>query len=321
MGGAASARAFLATYGTVLGAVAIFVTFSVLEPNFLSTTNLLNILRQISYLTILSLGFSLALITAELDLSFANVASLAAVVTAGLIHTRHDVWLAVAAGLAIGLAFGLVNGTIVTRLKIPSLIATLATAAIANGFAFMITGGVAFVGRWPEDFLFLGRGRILGVPMLVIWMALAALLALFVIKQTRLGMHMVATGEAEDAARLAGISTRRMKLLGLAFSGLCAGVAAVLLTSSLSSAGPTTAGDFLLTSIAAVLLGMTTIEPGRPNIGGTVVGALTIGMLANGLVLMGAPYYIQDIVLGIIIIGAVSISSTTLARAAFGMNR
>jgi ribose transport system permease protein len=150
-------------------------------------------------------------------------------------------------------------------------------------------------------------------------MIIIALISLFVMKQTRLGIHMVFTGEADEAARLGGIRVKRMKILGLAISGLLAGVTAVLLAASLSSAAPTSAGDFMLTSMAAVLLGMTMVEPGRPNVLGSFIGALTIGILSNGLVLMGAPYYVQDILLGIIIVASVSISASTITKAAFSV--
>lgn len=309
---------FLVRYGTALGAVALFIAFALAAPNFLALGNLLNISRHISFMAILAIGFTLALTAGELDLSFANVCSLAAVTCAGLVHHQHPVALAIAAALAIGLTFGVLNGVLVTAVKIPSLIATLATAAAANGFAFMITGGVAFVGRWPTGFTDLGRATILGLPILALWVALASCLALFVLKQTRLGVHLLATGEAPEAARRAGIATRRVKIIGLGLSGLAAGVTAVLLSAALSSAAPTAAGDFLLSGIAAVLLGMTMFEPGRPNVPGTLVGALTIGMLANGLVLLGIEYYWQDIALCLIMVASVAISSTSLKQAAFG---
>jgi ribose transport system permease protein len=314
-----AASRLLATYGTALAALIVFVFFAVAAPNFSNLANLLNVLKQVSFLAILGLGFGLAFITAELDLSFASVCSFAAVAVGGLIHHGTLPAAAVACGLAVGLAAGLLNGLLVTRLKIPSLIATLATASIANGLAFAVTGGVAFVGRWDPAFLALGRGSVLGVPALVLWMAGAAALVLFVLKETRFGLHLVFTGEAAEAARLAGIKVRRMKILGLAGSGFAAGLTAVLLTAHLNSAAPNMAGDFLLNAIAAVLLGMTMFEPGRCNVPGTLLGAALIGMLGNGLVLLGAPYYVQDIMLGIIIVASVALSAATLKQAAFGI--
>lgn len=312
-------RGFIGTYGTALAGLAVFLFFMAAAPNFANPVNLLNILKQVSFLAILGIGFTFALTTGELDLSFANLASLAAVATGGLIHNGYPPALAIAAGLALGTAGGVLNGVLVTRVKVPSLIATLATASIANGVAFYLTAGVAFVGRWDPGFVALGRAHVLGVPVLVLWMAAVVLVALFVLKNTRTGFHMVCTGEAEEPARLAGIRVRSMKLLGLTLSGALAGVTAVLLTANLSSAAPTMAGDYLLTAIAAVLLGMTMFEPGRPNVLGTLVGGVVIGVLSNGLILLGADYYVQDIVLGLIIIGSVALSASTLKKAAFGV--
>ncbi len=312
-------KTFIGKYGTALGGLGVFIFFAIAADNFLNPGNLLTVLKQISYLTILSVGFSFALTTSELDLSFANVCSLATVVTGGLIHYNHPIWLAIACGLLTGGTAGFLNGLIVTRLKVPSLIATLGMASIANGAAFWITEGVAYVGRWPQAFVWLGRGELLGLPMLAVWMILVSLAALFVMKQTRLGIHLVFTGEADEAARLGGINVRKMKILGLFLSGLMAGLTAVLLAASLSSAAPTSAGDFMLTTMAAVLLGMTMIEPGRPNILGSLIGALTIGILSNGLVLLGAPYYAQDIILGLIIIASVGLSASTVTKAAFSV--
>jgi ribose transport system permease protein len=312
-------RHILANYGTAIAALALFVFFCAAADNFVNPTNLLNVGKQVSFLAILAIGFSIAFTVAELDLSFAAVCSLCAVIVGGLIFHKVSPLFAVAAALGSGLAAGILNGVLVTRLRIPSLIATLAMASIATGTAFAITGGVAFVGRWDPAFLALGRGSVLGIPALILWTATVALVALFVLKQTRLGMHLVFTGEAEEAARLAGVKVRRMKVLALAFAGLCAGLVGTLLAATLNSAAPDMAKDYLLTSIAAVLLGMTMFEPGRCNVPGTLVGAATIGMLGNGLVLMGAPYYVQDIMLGFIIVASVAVSASALKKAAFGI--
>ncbi|QDL93840.1 ABC transporter permease (plasmid) [Paroceanicella profunda] len=309
-------KAVIGKYGTALAGLAVLIVLVIFARNFASVANLTNVLKQTSFLAILAVGFTFALITSELDLSFANICSLAAVVCGGMIHGGIAWPLAVLAALAVGTAGGLLNGLIVTRAKVPSLITTLGTASVANGIAFMLTGGVAFVGRWDAGFLALGRSSIAGVPVLIFFMAAVVALGWLVSRQTRMGRHMQATGEAEEAARRAGIATRRMKVIGLSLSGITAGIAAVLLVASLSSAAPQMAGDYLLNGIAAVLLGMTMYDPGRPNIAGTFTGALIIAVLGNGLVLLGAPYYLQDIVLGVIVIGSVSLSASVLKKAA-----
>jgi ribose transport system permease protein len=310
-------RELIGRYGTALAGLALILFFLIFAPNFASTMNIINVLKDTSFLAILALGFALAFTVAELDLSVAEMASLAAVVCGWLVHAQYPPAVAVSAALGVGIVLGTLNGYGVTVLRIPSLIMTLGTAAIAKGFAFMITQGVAFVGRWPVGFTGLARGYSFGIPNLVLWMAGATLFAYGLVKWTRTGAHMVATGEADEAARLAGIATARMKRIGLLLSGVFAGLMAMLLAANLSSAAPNMAGDYLLYAIAAVLLGMTMFEPGKPNIPGTVFAALVLKVLGNGLVLMGAPYYIQDIVLGAIIIGSVAFSASAMKKAAF----
>ncbi len=312
-----SMRRVLTRYGTALAGAALFAVFAATAPVFLTPENLLLILKETAFLGILSIGFTLALITAEIDLSVAEVASLAAVVTGALVHGGTAPWIAVCAGLAVGTLCGAANGVAVTVLKVPSLIATLGVAAIAKGLSFMLTQGVAFVGRWPVSFTGLARGTLGGVPNLAWWLGGVALAAWVLVKWTRTGAHLVATGEADEAARLAGIRTLAMKRLALTLAGACAGLTAVLLAASLSSAAPAMANDHFLYAIAAVLLGMSMFEPGRPNIPGTLVAAFTLKVLGNGLVLLGAEYYWQDIVLGAIILASVAISASGTGRAPF----
>ncbi|MGE7469110.1 ABC transporter permease [Bosea sp. NPDC003192] len=310
-------REIIGRYGTALAGFALIVFFVAFAPNFATTMNIVNVLKDTSFLAILALGFALAFTVAELDLSIAEMASLAAVVCGWLVQLQYPPLVAVLAALSVGALLGGLNGYGVTVLRIPSLIMTLGTAAIAKGFAFMITQGVAFVGRWPTGFTGLARGYTFGIPNLVLWLAGVTLFAWGLVKWTRTGAHMVATGEADEAARLSGIATGKMKRIGLLLSGILAAITAVLLAANLSSAAPNMAGDYLLYAIAAVLLGMTMFEPGKPNVPGTVFAALVLKVLGNGLVLLGAPYYVQDIVLGVIIIGSVAFSASAMKKAAF----
>lgn len=310
-------REIIGRFGTAIAGLLLIAFFVAFAPNFATPGNIVNVLKDTSFLAILALGFALAFTVAELDLSVAEVASLAAVVCGWLVQLRYPPELAVAAGVAVGVVFGAANGFGVTRLRVPSLIMTLGTAAVAKGSAFMITQGVAFVGRWPVSFTGLSRGSTAGIPNLLLWLGAVGLFAYILVKWTRTGAHMVATGEADEAARLAGIETGRMKRIGLLLSGVLASIVAVLLAANLSSAAPNMAGDYLLYTIAAVLLGMTMFEPGKPNVGGTIFAALVLKVLGNGLVLLGAPYYAQDIVLGAIIIGSVAFSASAMKKAAF----
>lgn len=312
-------KRFIEVYGTFVAGIVLFVFMVIFAKNFGSTANLLNVMKQASFLSILAIGFTFALISSELDLSFANVCTLSAIVIGALISSDVFWPIAAGAGLAVGIFAGLLNGFLVTFLKVPSLISTLGTASIASGLAFMITGGVAFVGRWDPNFLYLARGKIGPVPVIILFTLAFFLAALVLSTQTRTGVRLQATGENEEAARRAGINTRKYKILGLTLAGFSAGVTAIFLVASLSSAAPQMAGDFLLNGIAATLLGMTMFTPAKPNILGTFVGSLIIVILSNGLVLLGAQYYIQSIMLGIIIIASVAVSASVLKKAAFAL--
>lgn len=313
----ASFTSWAERYGTAVAGAAVLLGCALVAPTFTEGQNLLNIGKDAVYLAILSLGFTLALLVAELDLSVADVASLSAVCTGFLVQQGLPPLTCAGAGLLVGVLAGMLNGAAVTVLRVPSLIATLGTAAIARGLSFGLTGGVAFVGRWPRGFTGLSRGSVAGVPALLLWAASAGLLAWWMVKRTRTGAHMTATGEAEEAARLAGVPTAGMKRLGLGLAGGCAGLAGVLLVASLSSAAPNMAGDLFLYAIAAVLLGMTMFEPGRPNVPGTLFSVLVLKALGNALVLAGAQYWVQDVVLGMVIIGSVAASAGLLRQAAF----
>ena len=304
-------------FGTVVAGLVLIAVFIAFAPNFASPANIINVLKDTSFLAIMALGFTLALTVAELDLSVAEIASLSAVVVGWLVQLKFDPILAVLAALAVAALFGAINAFGVTVLRVPSLITTLGTAAIARGCAFMITQGVAFVGRWPVGFTGLARGLTFGIPNLVLWLAGVTATSWFLLAWTRTGAHMIATGEAEEAARLSGVATARMKRLGLLLSAVLSGITAILLAANLSSAAPNMAGDYFLYAIAAVLLGMTMFQPGQPNVAGTVFAALVLKVLGNGLVLLGAAYYVQDIVLGLIMIGSVTASTLVTRRPAF----
>jgi ribose transport system permease protein len=301
-------------YGTIFAFLALFLVFSLGVKGFADPENILNILTQISLLTIIALGFTMVLIVGELDLSFANVASLSSVIVAGLMMHGISPLLAVLACIAMGAVFGLVNGLLVTRVGIQSLITTLATGIIANGLIYMYTKGVSFYSDMSPAFLVMGRGKIGPIPVLVLIMLFVLVTAHVLVKWTVAGTCLQATGGNPSAARLAGVNIRFYKVLGLVMCGVGAALTGVLLTSRLGAANPEGAGGFLMEGFAIVLLGQTAFTVGRANPLGTFVGALIIGTLNNGLTLLGAQYYMQDIVKGLIIILAVVVSSLQTKR-------
>lgn len=310
-------NAIISRFGTAIAGLGMVFLFMVFAPNFASVSNLVNVLAEMAFLAILATGFTMALTVAEIDLSVADVASLAAVVCGWLIQMNYPVFIATSAALMVGCASGLINGWGVTSLRVPSLIMTLGTASMAKGLSFMVTQGVAFVGSWPVAFTGLARGTSFGVPNLLVWLATITLFTHGWVNWTRIGAHLSATGEADEAAYRAGIAIGRMKRLGMTVSAILASVMAVLLIANLSSAAPGMAGDYLLYALASTLLGMTMFQPGKPNVMGTVFSAFVLKATGNGLVLLGAPYYMQDIVLGVAIVGSVAFSASAVKKAAF----
>ena len=307
-------RRLLTRLGTILALLILTIVFSVAVPGFVRSENLLNILRQIALLLIISEGFTMCLIVGELDLSFANVASLASALVAGLIIRGHNPAVAILLSLLVGLAFGIGNGLLVTKIGISSLITTLASGIVAGGMVYMYTKGVSFYGNMPELFLALGRGSIGPIPVLVIIMFAVLIGAHVLINRTTVGRYMEATGGNKVAAMLAGINTDFYKILGMALSGLGAAVTGILLTSRLGAANPEGASGFLMDAFATALLGQTVINVGQPSPLGTFIGALLIGVLNNGLTLLGAQYYVQDITKGTIIILSVVVTSLQAKR-------
>jgi ribose transport system permease protein len=300
---------FLTKYGTIMALIIISTFLSIKVTGFMAPENLLNILRQISLLAIISEGFTMCLIVDELDLSFPQVASLSSVLVAGLIIKGMDPLSAVGIALAVGLAFGLAGGLLVTKVGIPSLITTLATGIIAGGMIYMYTKGVSFYGQMPEGFLLMGRGFVGPVPSLVLIMFIVVFASQLMVSRTKAGKYMQATGANQLAARLAGINTDNYKILALTLSALAAAFTGILLTSKLGAANPEGATGFMMDAFASALLGMTVLSVGRANPFGTFIGALIIGILNNGMTLAGYPYYTQDITKGAIIILSVAMTS------------
>ncbi len=299
-----------ARYGTVAAALVIFIAFALASDRFLSVNNISNILIQISVLMIVSSGLTFAVASGEFDLSVGQVASLSGVLVAGLmIWASLPVALAIPLAVLAGVAIGVVNGLLVTRLRIPSLIATLAMGPIALGLNYAYTNGDSIYASMPREFYFIATGKILGIVPVPVVIALVIVGIFYVLlNKTRLGRGVVATGANIQAARLSGIAVNRCRLIALALSGLGAAMGGVMLTARLGT-GQSGAGDaYLLDSLTAVFLGMTAFKPGRATVQGTLVGVVIIGMLDNGLNLLGAPFYLQNEVRGLVMIAAVSLA-------------
>ena len=293
-------------YGTALTALLIVVGFSLLSPTaFFSVANAVNITRQISFLVIIGMAATFVMVVGEFDLSVGALASLGGVIAAQLAVRGVPVPLCFVIAALAGLGTGLVSGLLITRFRLLSFITTLAMGTVLGGVIFWMTGGATVFENIPDRFSALGRASFFGVPALSLLMAAVVLLAWFVLTHTPFGRRLYAVGGNEAAARVAGIATDRHKTLAFAVSGLLAALTGALLASRLGSAQPTGGNGLFLPAYAAAFLGMTAFKDGVPNVFGTVLGALIIGILANGLTILQVPTFLQDVITGLIVILAI----------------
>ncbi|MGN6144012.1 MAG: ABC transporter permease [Mesorhizobium sp.] len=301
----------LRRYGTLLALLVICVLLALTTPRFLTVSNLSTVLVQLSMLVVVASGLTVVVASGEFDLSVGAVAGLAGVLTTGLLaHLGTDVGPAVGAGIAVGAVVGLLNGILVAVVGLPSLIATLGMISVVTGLNQWYTQGQAVYGGLPDSFAVLGRGALFGIPVPILIMLAIVVISYILLERSATGRHLYTIGDNKDVARLAGISVRWNKIFALVFCGACAGLAGVIMASRLGSGQPAAGDHFLMDGLAAVFLGMTAFSLGQANLRGTVVGALIIGVLRNGFNLLGWPYYIQDIAMGVIMIGAITVAAS-----------
>jgi ribose transport system permease protein len=309
-------KEILATFQSVIALVVMLVAMSLASDKFLTMENGMNVLRQISINLCLSIGMTLVILSGGIDLSVGSVLAFSGAIAAGLLKNgaavpafgvalQFTVSGAIFAGLLAGLFFGWANGFVITRFRLPPFVATLGMLSIARGATQLWTGGFPITGLGPQ-FGGLGTGHFLGVPMPV-WIS-GALVAVFVLvtKKTRFGRHLYAVGGNERAAQLTGLNLNRIKIAVYALGGLLAGVGGLLLTARLDSATPNAGLGYELDSIAAVVIGGTSLSGGRGSILGTVLGCLIIGVLNNGLFLLNVSPFWQQVIKGIVILAAVA---------------
>lgn len=293
------------------------VALSVATESFLSVDNLLNVLRQISINLCLSLGMTMVVISGGIDLSVGSVLALSGAVAAGLLKQRipitpldsaiqFTVFGAIVAGLATGLAAGWCNGLAITRFRLPPFVATLGMLSIARGLTMLWTGGFPLT-NLGKEFRYMGTGFALGVPMPIWISALLAAMCYVITRRTRFGRYLYAIGGNERAARLSGIDVPRIKRRVYTLAGGLAGVAGLHMAARLDSATPNAGTGFELDSIAAVVIGGTSLSGGRGSICGTVLGCLIIGVLNNGLVLLEVSPFWQQVIKGFVILAAVAV--------------
>lgn len=303
-------KEFLRKYGTVIAAIIIFIVFSLTAKNFFTSTNLLMLLRQMSMLTIISLGFTFVMGAGGFDMSIGNATGLINIILALVLLNTSSFWLALLGALAVGITIGIVNGTLAAYIGLPDFIATFAVGSIVYGIKMLITRGnpIFFDDTVPKIFFFIGQGYVGPIPFPVILMALFVIFAIFILNKTSLGRRIYAIGGNPVASLYAGINVKAYRLITFVISGISVAIASVILTSRLGSAQPLAGEEFLLDAISVVFLSTTMFGEGEPTASGTFVGALIISMLNNGLTMLNVPYYFQYITKGTVVIFAVIIS-------------
>ena len=308
---AKAALGFLARYGTIVGLALMIATFSVISPvAFPTLANGVNVLNQASLAMIIAGGLTLAVIVGELDLSIGFAASMEGVLVTGLIvHTGLPIPVAILAVIGVGALIGLMNGLIVTKARVNSVIATLGMGTIIVGLNFAYSSGVPIVAGVPEAFLDISLGRFYGIPHNIIIMVLVLGFLWFVVERTSVGQAIQAVGGNPAAARLSGINVDGIKILGFVVSGVCAAITGILLAARLGSGTTSAADSYLLTAFAAVFLGSATLRDGEFHVFGTFIGVLIIAIGFNGLAIFGAPTWTQFVFQGAILILAVGLSS------------
>ena len=306
---------------TFIALIAVLVFFSIAAPNFLSTANLILMSKHVALNAFLAMGMTFVIITGGIDLSVGSIVGLCGMVAGYLVLNGIDLQIGYTVyfnvfeialiTLAVGILIGAVNGLLITRLNVAPFIATLGVLYVARGLALLSSDGRTFpnlVGK-PEfgttGFGFLGAGRLLGLPVAIWILIVVALAAAYLAKYTPLGRHIFAVGGNERASRISGVRVNMVKMFVYMFSGFCAAIVGLIISSELMASHPATGESFELNAIAAAVLGGTSMSGGRGTIGGTIVGAFVIGILSDGLVMMGVSSFWQMVIKGLVIIVAV----------------
>lgn len=301
---AAAVKKIFSTYSLYILLLVLIIVVSVLNTNFLSAQNIKNIFQQVSINGILAVGMTFVIITGGIDLSVGSLLGFSGVIAASLVSGGGNPLLAVLAGIAAGLVFGVVNGVLVSYAKIVPFIVTLGMLSIARGFTNVYTHGSPII-KLNKAFTALGQSSFLGIG-LPVWIFVCMLLVGYVLLHTtKLGRYTLAVGGNESAAKTSGINTAKIKMFAYTFTGFCCGLAGILMTAKTNAGAPNAGTGYELDAIAAAIIGGTSPSGGKGSIFGTLLGVLIFGIIQNALDILNVSSYIQQVIKGLIIIGAV----------------
>lgn len=300
----ANVKANISKYKSLIGLVLLCIVITIVTPNFLSVSNITNVFTQVSVNAIIAIGMTFVILTGGIDLSVGSTLAISGAIGASIVKSTGNVFLAIIVAAVIGIAVGLINGLLVSKGKLQAFIVTLATMTIFRGATLVFTDGTP-ISKLPEVFVKIGNGKLGFMPIPVIITIIIAIIAVYALSQTRFGRYLYALGGNEDASRLSGINTDKIKTLVYVVSGFASAIAGVIITSRIGSASPNAGTGFELDAIAAVVIGGTSLAGGEGTITGTLIDALIIGVLNNGLKLMNVSPFYQSIVKGLVILIAV----------------
>jgi ribose/xylose/arabinose/galactoside ABC-type transport system permease subunit len=310
--------------------IIVIAVFTLVSPGFLNIANIIIMSKHVAIFAILGIGMTFVMIAGGIDLSVGSIVGLSAMIAGGLINEGirlnqfgvivfPHTWMVIVVTMIVGILIGVINGLVITRFKVAPFIATLGMLYIARGFAGLRNNGYTFsnlIGK-PEfgnkGFERLGAGNFLGISYSIWIMMVFALVAFFVTTRLPFGRHVFALGGNRRAAELSGVRTNRTETIVYMISGFCSAVVGLIIASQLVAAHPATGTGFELTAIAAVVLGGTSLSGGRGSIGGTIIGAFVIGVLSDGLVILGFSTFLQNIIKGIVIVVAVVIDQIQIS--------
>lgn len=307
---------FLYKYGTIITIVLLIIIFTIANPSFLDTTNIVNILRSISIVTIIAIGITISLSVNGFDLSVGSTASLTnAVVMSMFIWYSQPTFLAIVVALLAALAVGLLNSFLIVKVRIPDMLLTLAMMFIIQGVALTYTRGATISenmimpdGTYAEGKVSAVFEKIGQVPWIIIIMLIVVFLVHILLNYTKHGRYMYVIGGNAEAARLSGIPVNKYKVAAYLLSATFAGIGGIVLASRVGTAEINAGGSYLMDAVAAAFIGLSVLGAGKPNAFGTFVGSVLIGILANGLVMMSVPYYAMDIVKGTVLALALALT-------------
>lgn len=296
--------------GVLIAFLVLCLFFTVVTNTFLTVPNILNILRQVSITGLIVMFMTMIIISTDIDLSVGSIFAAVGMIVAIFFQNGMNIWLASLLGLFAGAGFGLINGLVTVKGGLPPFIVTLGTQMIYRGFALVISGGAPASVRLPESFYNVtGARTFFNLPVPALWFVAVTLIAGFILHKTSYGFKVYATGGNEEAARLSGINTDRIRITNFVLIGVASALASIIQMAYLRGVTPTAGQGMELTAIASTVIGGTSMFGGVGTIGGAFIGTLFMGVVRNGLVLMGTNAYLIDLIIGIVLISAVWFST------------